>query len=68
LWIGAAGAALGLNAVRHLGIALVRHSASNALLASAATVVTLLVWTNLMTRIVLCAAAWTAEGPGSVDP
>ena len=61
---GALIAAVGLGAMRLAGTSLVASSADrNALLASFAAVVTLLVWVNLMSRIVLLAAAWTADPP-----
>jgi membrane protein len=59
---GALGAAAVMSAVRHVGTRVVAHSTANALLASVATLATLLVWVNLMARIVLYAAAWTAVG------
>ncbi|HEY8673723.1 MAG TPA: YhjD/YihY/BrkB family envelope integrity protein, partial [Candidatus Dormibacteraeota bacterium] len=59
---GAAIAAIGIGAVRVLGTNVVADSAgSNALLASFAVLVTLLIWINLIARIVLLAAAWTAN-------
>lgn len=57
-----AGTALGV--VRHLGTAVVAGAAGrNALLASYAVIVTLLVWVNLVSRIVLLSAAWVANPP-----
>ena len=59
---GAVIAAVGIGAVRVLGTSVVAGSAGrNALLASFAVLVTLLVWINLIARIVLLAAAWTAN-------
>jgi len=59
---GAVIAAVGIGAVRVLGTSVVAGSAgSNALLASFTVLVTLLVWINLIARIVLLAAAWTAN-------
>jgi len=59
---GAVVAAVGIGAVRVLGTSVVAGSAGrNALLASFAVLVTLLVWINLIARIVLLAAAWTAN-------
>jgi membrane protein len=52
-----------MGVIKTAGAGVVAHSASNALLASAATVVTLLVWANLMARVVLYAAAWMAVPP-----
>jgi len=61
---GAMIAAVGLGAMRIAGTSLVASGAErNALLASFAAIVTLLVWINLMARIVLLAAAWTANPP-----
>jgi membrane protein len=54
-------AAAAMGVLKHLGTRVVAHATANALLASATTVVTLLVWVNLMARVVLCAAAWTAD-------
>nr|WP_242511700.1 YihY/virulence factor BrkB family protein [Cellulomonas sp. HLT2-17] len=64
---GAAIAAVGIGAVRVLGTSVVAGSAGdNALLASFAVLVTLLIWINLIARIVLLAAAWTANPPHPV--
>ena len=64
LWQGAVIAAVGVGVVRTLGASVVAGSVSrNAVLASFAVLVTLLVWINLMARIVLLAAAWTADPP-----
>ena len=61
---GALIAAVGIGAVRLLGTSVVAGSAgSNALLASFAVLVTLLIWINLIARIVLLSAAWTANPP-----
>ena len=70
---GAAIAAAGLGIVRTLGTTVVAGSVStNPLFASVTVLVTLLVWVNLIARIMLLAAAWTAdppyvEPPGEVD-
>ncbi|NHT18926.1 YihY/virulence factor BrkB family protein [Cellulomonas sp. IC4_254] len=57
-------AAVGLGVVRVLGTSVVAGSADrNAILASFAVIVTLLIWINLIARIVLLAAAWTADPP-----
>jgi membrane protein len=62
-------AAVGIGAVRLLGTSVVAGSAGkNALLASFAVIVTLLVWVNLLARIVLLAAAWTADPPAVTSP
>ena len=61
---GALVAATGMGVVRLLGTSVVAGSANrNALLASFTVLVTLLVWINLLARIVLLAAAWTADPP-----
>jgi len=61
---GALIAAVGVGAVRVLGTSVVAGSAgNNALLASFAVLVTLLIWINLIARIVLLAAAYTADPP-----
>ncbi|MGV8965872.1 MAG: YihY/virulence factor BrkB family protein [Cellulomonas sp.] len=63
---GAVIAAVGIGAVRVLGTSVVAGSAgNNALLASFAVLVTLLIWINLIARIVLLSAAWTANPPPS---
>lgn len=62
-------AGVGLGVVRVLGTSLVAGSVGrNAVLASFAVIVTLLVWINLIARIVLLAAAWTADPPPPADP
>lgn len=61
-------AGVGLGVVRVLGTSLVAGSVGrNAVLASFAVIVTLLVWINLIARIVLLAAAWTADPPPPAD-
>ncbi|MBO3086432.1 YihY/virulence factor BrkB family protein [Cellulomonas fengjieae] len=65
---GAVIAATGIGIVRILGTSVVAGSVSrNPLFTSVAVIVTLLVWVNLIARIVLLAAAWTADPP-FVDP
>ena len=50
--------------MRLLGTTVVAGSVNkNPLFASVAVIVTLLVWINLIARIVLLAAAWTADPP-----
>lgn len=64
LLAGAALAAAALGVVRVLGTSVVAGSTgSNPLLASFAVIVTLLVWINLFARIILIAAAFTANPP-----
>ena len=54
----------GLGIVRTLGTTVVAGSVSkNPLFTSVAVLVTLLVWVNLIARILLLAAAWTADPP-----
>lgn len=61
---GALIAATGIGVVRLLGTSVVAGSVGrNALFASFTVIVTLLVWINLIARIVLLAAAWTADPP-----
>jgi membrane protein len=65
---GAVIAAVGLGVVRVLGTSVVSGSVQdNRALAPFAVVVVLLLWVNLIARIVLLAAAWTADPP-YVDP
>ena len=64
---GAMISAAGVGIVRLLGTSVVAGGAQrNAVLASFAAVVTLLVWINLIARIVLLAAAWTADPPAPI--
>ncbi|MCV2393483.1 YihY/virulence factor BrkB family protein [Actinotalea sp. M2MS4P-6] len=64
LLAGAAIAAFGIGVVRYLGTAVVAGSVtSNRLLAPFAVIVTLLIWINLISRIVLLASAWVADPP-----
>lgn len=61
---GAVIAAVGLGAVRVLGTSVVAGSVrTDPVLASFAVVGVLLLWINLISRIVLLAAAWTADPP-----
>lgn len=65
---GAVGAAVGMGGLRLLGTSVVAGSAqSNAVLAGFTVLVTLLVWINLLARVVLLAAAWTADPPMPED-
>ncbi|HUX68976.1 MAG TPA: YihY/virulence factor BrkB family protein [Cellulomonadaceae bacterium] len=64
LLIGSLIAGAGLGVVRQLGTSVVAGTVGrNALLASFAVIVTLLVWVNLVARIVLLSAAWVATPP-----
>jgi len=61
---GAVIAGVGIGVVRILGTSVVAGSVNkNPLFTSVAVIVTLLVWINLIARIVLLAAAWTADPP-----
>ncbi len=53
---------VGLTVLKRVGAALLTGTLSNPLYASFAVVVGLLVWLNLMSRIVLLSAAWAADG------
>lgn len=65
---GAAIAAVAIGVVRYLGTSVVAGSADrNPLLASFAVVATLLIWINLIARIVLLASAWVADPPLDED-
>ena len=64
LVLGAALAGIGLGVVRQLGTAVVAGSVTkNPLFASVIVLVTLLVWINLIARIILLVSAWTADPP-----
>lgn len=66
---GAFIAAVGIGVVRFLGTSVVAGSATrNPALASFAVVLTLLIWVNLISRIMLLAAAWTADPPQDSPP
>ena len=63
LWSAGLLAAAAFGVVRGLGAALVAGSATtNPLFASVAVLATLLVWLNLLSRIILTAVAWMVEG------
>ncbi|HWB35552.1 MAG TPA: YihY/virulence factor BrkB family protein [Rugosimonospora sp.] len=69
LLTGAVIAGVGLGVLRLLGTSVVSGSLrSNPVLAPFAVVVVLLAWVNLMARIVLTAAAWTANPPQPNQP
>lgn len=69
LLAGAAIAGVGLGALRLLGTSAVSGSLrTNAALVPFAVIVVLLAWVNLMARIVLTAAAWTANPPLAPPP
>ncbi|GMA32173.1 YihY/virulence factor BrkB family protein [Litorihabitans aurantiacus] len=63
LWRGAAVGALGAGVIRVLGTSLVSVAGDNPILGAAVAVVTLLLWVNLVARLTLYVAAWTANPP-----
>ncbi len=68
LLLGATLAGIGLGVVRILGTSVVAGTATkNPLFSTVIVFVTLLLWINLIARIVLLAAAWTANPP-FLDP
>ncbi|SDS73483.1 membrane protein [Paraoerskovia marina] len=68
LWIGAVVAGVAFGALRALGTSVVAGGADkNALLASVAVVVTLLLLVNFVSRVLLLVAAWMAD-PAYVEP
>jgi membrane protein len=69
LLVGALTAAVAFGGLRYLGSSFVAGSASrNALLASFAVLVTLLVLVNFTARILLAVCAWMADPPRLPDP
>ncbi|ASU85561.1 hypothetical protein CDO52_24620 [Nocardiopsis gilva YIM 90087] len=60
LWRGALMAAVGFEALKAAGALLISNTLGNPVYASFAVVVGLLVWINLVMRLVLFCAAWTA--------
>ncbi len=69
LFAGAAMAGVGLGVLRLLGASVVSGSLrNNSALAPFAVLVVLLAWVNLVARIVLTAAAWTADPPLADEP
>ena len=65
---GAAMATIAAGALRLVGTGAVSSVSDNPVLASAAALVTLLLWVNLLVRITLIVAAWTANPPAPVRP
>lgn len=63
LFMGAALGALGTSVVRFLGTSVIGSVSDNPVLAPFAAIATLLLWINFVTRIVLIAAAFTANPP-----
>lgn len=67
LWIGAGIAAVGFSVIRYLGTSVVVGSAArNPLFATGAVLITVLIWLYLCARILLTAAAFTANPPLSL--
>lgn len=62
LWIGAFGGAFGIGVLKVLGTSVVGGS-SDPLMASFAVIITLLLWVNIMARIMLYTAAWMSNPP-----
>lgn len=63
LWVGSAIGAVIAGAIRLLGAGVVGGERNNPLFASFAALLILLLWINLMARIMLYVAAWTANPP-----
>src|SRR5699024_2168853 len=63
LLLGSLLAAIGSGVLRYLGTSAVGSVGDNPLLQSSAALATLLLWVNLIVRITLMAAAWTANPP-----
>ncbi|WP_232219401.1 YihY/virulence factor BrkB family protein [Actinomyces sp. S4-C9] len=61
LWIGAAVAGVGSAILRYLGTSAVGSVADNPLLAASAALATLMLWVNLIVRLLLMVAAWIAN-------
>lgn len=66
LWLGAFGGALAIGVLKVLGTSVVGGS-SDPLMASFAVIVTLLLWVNIMARIMLYTAAWMANPRSEED-
>lgn len=62
LWLGAFGGAFAIGVLKVLGTSVVGGS-KDPLMASFAVIITLLLWVNLMARIMLYTAAWMANPP-----
>lgn len=63
LLLGALAVGVGAGVIRFLGTTLVGSVRDNPLLAPFAAIVTLLLWVNLVVRVLLMACAWTANPP-----
>lgn len=67
LWTGAAMVGVGSAILRYLGTSAV-GAVDDPLLAGGAAIVTLMLWINLVARVVLMAAAWIANPPFATVP
>ena len=63
LWLGAAIAGIGSAVLRYLGTTAVGSVSDNPILAASAALVTLMLWINLIVRVILMTAAWMANPP-----
>ncbi|MDO5034244.1 MAG: YihY/virulence factor BrkB family protein [Actinomycetaceae bacterium] len=63
LWMGAAIAGVGSAVLRYVGTTAVGSVADNPLLAASAALATLMLWINLIVRVLLMVAAWMANPP-----
>lgn len=68
LLIGAAYAGVGSAILRYVGTAAVGSVTDNPLLAASAAIVTLMLWINLIVRILLMTAAWMSNPPYAEIP
>lgn len=68
LFMGAGIAAVASGILRVLGTSAVGSVTDNPILASAAALITLLLWINLLVRVTLVAAAFTANPPAPLMP
>jgi membrane protein len=65
---GALFGAVGFEVLKLLGTFLVGRTTANPLYATFGVVVGLLVWINLVSKLLVFAAAWTVTGPYSLEP
>ncbi|MFV0535130.1 MAG: YihY/virulence factor BrkB family protein [Cumulibacter sp.] len=66
LLTGAGITAFAAGVIRYLGTSIVGSVADNPVLASAAALITLLLWVNLVVMVFLMACAWTANPPAAL--
>lgn len=67
VWLGALVGGVAAGVLRFFGTSLV-GGADNPLLAAGAALITLLLWINLLARVTLMVAAWTANPPAPPKP